>query len=243
MDIIMPVSYYKGSDGSSMTETRCAQTVLLHSMLNDMTDQPTTYKEIQVEAEKRKLFGDTKAQSAIRTFFPLLLKLGFTQIYDGIHPKDVFTKEGEDFVIAITALQKASQIGDSDIKKDLIRINQTLLQRGIVYWFNHGSEKEHNLWLALDLFGKLEVLEWNEFLYAIYLWHSSVNLDDIIKELIQNRNNGVTYSFANTDGEKLPSTSYCYIRALLEEAGIIEKINPSTDKVTVDGINFINNFE
>lgn len=239
----MPVSYYKGSDGSSMTETRCAQTVLLHGMLMEMPDEPTTYKKIQAQAEKQKLFGETKAQSAIRTFFPLLVKLGFTQVYDGIRPKDVFTKEGEDFVIAITALQKASQIGDSEIKKDLMRIHQTLLQRGLVHWFNYGSEKEHNIWLALDLFGKLEVLEWGEFLYAVYLWHSSVNLDDIIRELIINRNNGVSYSFINTDGEKLPSTSYCYIRALLEEAGIIEKINPSTDKVTVDGINFINNFE
>ena len=243
MEITMPVSYYKGSDGSSMTETRCAQTVLLYGMLMGMPDEPTSYKEIQVEAEKQKLYGETKAQNAIRTFFPLLVKLGFTRIYDGIRPKDVFTKEGEDLVIAITAMQKAGHLGDNDIKEGLIKIYQTLLQRGLVHWFNFGSEKEHNIWLALDLFGKLEVLDWGEFLYAIYLWHKSVNLDDIIREIILNRNNGITYSFINTDGEKLPSTSYCYIRALLEEAGIIEKINPGTDKVTVAGITFINNFE
>ena len=239
----MPVSYYKGSDGSSMTETRCAQTVLLYGMLMAMPDEPITYKEIQLEAERQKLFGETKAQSAIRTFFPLLVKLGFTQVYDNIKPKNVFTKEGVDFVIAVTALQKAGHIDDNDIKNGLIKIYQTLLQRGLVHWFNYGSEKEHNIWLALDLFGKLEVLDWGEFLYAVFLWHKSVNLDDIIREIILNRNNGITYSFTNTEGEKLPSTSYCYIRALLEEAGIIEKINTGTDKVTIDGINFINNFE
>ena len=73
MNITLSVETYKGVDGSSLSSTRCDQIVQVYEMLELFGSKSLTYIDIQEEAQKRKLFGETNAKSAIRTFFPLLL--------------------------------------------------------------------------------------------------------------------------------------------------------------------------
>ena len=110
-----------------------------------------------------------------------------------------------------------------------------MIQLGIKFWVNTESKKDNNIWLALDLFLQMERLEWDEFLYGIYLWHNGSNTSDIISKIINNRNDGVQYSFFKEDQKPLPDTTYTYIRALLVEAHIIKNINSSTSALTVEG--------
>lgn len=72
MNITLSVETYKGVDGSSLSSTRCDQIVQVYEMLELFGSKSLTYIDIQEEAQKRKLFGETNAKSAIRTFFPLL---------------------------------------------------------------------------------------------------------------------------------------------------------------------------
>lgn len=74
MNITLSVETYKGVDGSSLSSTRCDQIVQVYEMLELFGSKSLTYIDIQEEAQKRKLFGETNAKSAIRTFFPLLKK-------------------------------------------------------------------------------------------------------------------------------------------------------------------------
>lgn len=104
MNITLSVDTYKGVDGSSLSPTRCNQIVQVYEMLELFGDKPMTYIKVQEEAEKRKLFGETNAKSAIRTFFPLLKKLGFVIYDDTFNANDCFTELGKQFVLACRAL-------------------------------------------------------------------------------------------------------------------------------------------
>ena len=68
MKIALSVETYKGVDGSSLSPTRCSLMIQVYEMLEDMGAAITSYVGIQEEANRRKLFGKTKAKSAIRTF-------------------------------------------------------------------------------------------------------------------------------------------------------------------------------
>ena len=43
MRVTLNRDFYKGSDGSSLSDTRCEQMVLLFDMLNDIPDAFVTY--------------------------------------------------------------------------------------------------------------------------------------------------------------------------------------------------------
>lgn len=239
MRVTLNRDFYKGSDGSSLSDTRCEQMVLLYDMLNDIPEAFVTYKQIQEYAVARSLYGNAKADSVVRTYFPLLCKLGLAKNDDYIKTSDVFTDSGKQMILLYRALGDAKRANNQEIVDRLYDVKANLIQLGIKFWFNTESEKDNNIWLALDLFSQMETVDWDEFLYAIYLWHRGGNTSDIVSTLINNRNNGVEYEFFKEDGKSLPDTTYTYIRALLIEAHIIRNINSSTSTITQEGKNFI----
>ena len=239
MRVTLNRDYYKGSDGSSLSDTRCEQMVMLFDMLNDISDTFITYKQIQEYAVARSLYGNAKADSVIRTYFPLLCKLGFAKNDDYLRTSEVFTESGKQLILLSRAMLEAKNVNNQEIVDRLYDVKANLIQLGILFWFNTESEKDNNIWLALDLFANMETVDWDEFLYSVYLWHRGDNIDDIVSILINNRNNGVEYEFFKEDGRPLPDTAYTYIRALLIEAHIIRNINSSTSTVTQEGKNFI----
>lgn len=240
MRITLNKDCYRGSDGSSLSDTRCEQMVLLYDMLEGIPDEFVTYKQIQAYAVKCSLYGTAKADSVIRTYFPLLCKLGFARNEDDYQKtSDVFTDTGNQMILLYRAMAGAKEVNNQEVVDRLYGIKAGLIQLGIKFWFNTESEKDNNIWLALDLFGKMNTLDWDEFLYAVYLWHKGSNTADIISAIINNRNNGEDYEFFKEDGRPLPDTTYTYIRALLIEGSIIRNVNPRTSVVTIEGQNFI----
>lgn len=239
MRITLNKEYYKGTDGSSLSDTRCEQMVTLFDMLNGISDEFVTYKQIQDYAVAQSLYGEAKADSVIRTFFPLLCKLGFAKNDDYIKTNEIFTDNGKQLILLSRAMSEAKSIKNQEVVDRLYAVKANLIQLGIKFWFNTESEKDNNIWLAIDLFSKMETVDWDEFLYAVYLWHRGDNIDDVISKLINNRNNGIEYEFFKEDGRPLPDTTFTYIRALLIEAHIIRNINSSTSTITQEGKNFI----
>ena len=70
------------TDGSSLSEERCQQICLVYDLCNRLGDRLTSYKDIQNIAVEEQIFGSAKADSVIRTIFPLLKKLGFVSYPD-----------------------------------------------------------------------------------------------------------------------------------------------------------------
>ena len=239
MNITFQIDYYKGSDGSSLSDTRCEQMVMLYDRLKSIPDQFVTYKQIQEAAVSCSLYGDSKADSVIRTYFPLLCKLGFAINDDYIKTDEVFTDSGLQMVLLYRAMAEAKQANNQEVMNRLYDVKASLIQIGLKFWFNTESEKDNNIWLALDLFSQMQALDWNEFLYGVYLWHNGKNTSDIVSMIINNRNDGVDYSFYKDNGKPLSDTAYTYIRALLIEAHIITNVNSRTSVVTQEGKNFI----
>lgn len=239
MRVTLNKDYYKGSDGSSLSDTRCEQMVLLYDMLQNIPNEFVTYKQIQDYATSKSLYGNAKADSVIRTYFPLLGKLGFVQYDDYIKTSDIFTNSGQQIVLLYRAMADAKVSNKHEVIARLYDVKAYLIQLGIKFWFNTESEKDNNIWLALDLFSQMRTVDWNEFLYSVYLWHRGENTSDIVSRIINNRNDGVEYEFFKEDGKPLPDTTYTYIRALLIEAHIIKNINSRTSVITQEGSNFI----
>lgn len=239
MRITLNKDYYKGSDGSSLTDTRCEQMVLLYDMLKGIPDEFVTYKQIQEYAVAQSLYGNAKADSVVRTYFPLLCKLGLAQYDDYIKTNAVFTDSGRQMILLYRAMAEAKASNNREVIDRLYDVKASLIQLGIKFWFNTESEKDNNIWLALDLFLQMETIDWDEFLFGVFLWHRGENTSDIISKIINNRNNGVEYEFIKEDGKPLPDTTYTYIRALLTEAHLIKNINPRTSAITQEGRNFI----
>ena len=81
MKFSLDVSTYKGVDGSSMTETRCQQTLMVYEMLQKEGGKVITYVGIQELAEKNKIFGSTEAKSARTTASFNICFMLYLQIY------------------------------------------------------------------------------------------------------------------------------------------------------------------
>lgn len=239
MRITLNKDYYKGSDGSSLSDTRCEQMVLLYDMLKDIPDEFVTYKQIQDYAVVKSLYGNAKADSVVRTYFPLLCKLGLAQYDDYIKTSDVFTDSGQQMILLYRAMADAKASNNHEVVDRLYDVKASLIQLGIKFWFNTESEKDNNIWLALDLFSQMHTVDWDEFLYGVYLWHRGENTSGIVSKIINNRNDGIEYEFFKEDGKQLPDTTYTYIRALLIEAHVIKNVNSRTSVVTQEGSNFI----
>lgn len=227
MNITLSVETYKGVDGSSLSPTRCDQIVQVYEMLELFGNKNLTYIEIQEEAHKRKLFGETNAKSAIRTFFPLLKKIGFVN-YDGtFFANKCFTELGKQFVLACRALNNVSENtpNKDEVIARLKNIKQNAQKQGLVTMFHNKEYESHNMWVAIKLLKEFPILNWNVFLYALYFLELGMTIDETIEEIKKNKASIDTIQFVNEEGEKLPNTCYSYLRSFLEESGIIRKVS------------------
>lgn len=240
MQIALSVESYKGVDGSSLSSTRCDQIVQVYEMLERLGSTPITYVKIQEEAEKTKLFGSTNAKSAIRTFFPLLKKIGFVD-YDSTFPANkCFLQSGTQFVLACRALKKVSNDTPNrdEIVSHLQRIKMNAQKQGLVTMFLNPAYRNHNMWIALKLLKELFVINWNEFLFTLSCIENGKTVEYAISKIKEDKKSIDKIEFVNEDGDLLPNTCYSYLRSFLEEAGIISKtvnkesklINPA-DKI------------
>lgn len=236
MKMKLSVDSYKGVDGSSLSSTRCSQIIQVYEMLENMGAATTSYIGIQEEASRKKLFGKTKAKSAIRTFFPLLKKIGFVD-YDGNFAANTcFTKLGTQFVLACRALENVTD--ETPHKDEIIaklqNIKRNTQRQGLVNMFNNPECKSHNMWIALKLFKELKIIHWNEFLYALYRLTEGKTIDDVITDIKVNKAKIDSIIFVNEEDDVLPNTCYSYLRSYLEEAGLIEKVSSLESKLLAE---------
>ena len=93
MRVVIPNNTYKGiADGSSLTNDRRKQILSIYDFVNTLGNEPLTYKSLQ-ERVADEDYGIS--DSAIRTFFPLLGKLGFVDYKDTFPACELFTKTGK----------------------------------------------------------------------------------------------------------------------------------------------------
>ncbi len=236
MKIRMSVESYKGGDGSSLSSMRCSQMILVYEMLENMGTKKITYKTIQEEASRRNLFGSTYAQSAIRTFFPLLKKIGFVNYDETFAANSCFTDLGTQFILACRALENVTDKTPhrNEIVARLKDIKRNAQRIGLINMYNNPEYKSHNMWVALKLLKELKVMDWNEFLYAIHYLEQGKTMDDIIDDIKSNKKKIDLIEFVGENDKALPSTSYTYIRGYLEEAGLISKVSPNESKLLED---------
>ena len=147
MKLSLSVESYKGVDGSSLSPTRCSQMVQVYEMLEALGSTVISYVGIQEEADTKKLFGKTKAKSAIRTFFPLLKKIDFVD-YDGdFAANKCFTELGTQFVLACRALDNVTE--DTPHKEEIISrlasIKRNAQIKGLINMYNDPEWKNHNM--------------------------------------------------------------------------------------------------
>lgn len=195
-------------------------------MLEHLGGKLLTYIDIQEEAQKQQLFGETNAKSAIRTFFPLLKKIGFVNYDDEFRANECFTELGILFVLACRAISNVSEkMPHKDIILErLVNIKQCAQKQGLVAMYLNKEYENHNMWVALKLLKTFSVMNWNFFLYALHCLETGLSVDEAIVEIRKVKDKIDEIKFVNEEGEKLPNTCYSYIRSFLEEAGVIKKV-------------------
>lgn len=239
MKIKLKNSTYTGVAGSSLSETRCEQTVDLYNFI--MSHPGLSYREVRSESVKEGLY---KSESVLRTFCPLLRELGFI-ITDQGTPMS-FTKDGEMFVSILTSLEYAKKLEDKNQQKELIAVLESAkchtIQLGILNMNNSDDDIciNHNIWLVLSLLDKLDFFDWNDFWLALKMFvEDGSSLVDFKTEITMNRAKGITYEAVNAEnGQALYDTTFSYIRALLKEANLIEDYK-SGSKLTIEGREFV----
>ncbi len=234
MKLSLSVESYKGVDGSSLSPTRCSQMVQVYEMLEALGSTVISYVGIQEEADTKKLFGKTKAKSAIRTFFPLLKKIDFVD-YDGdFAANKCFTELGTQFVLACRALDNVTE--DTPHKEEIISrlasIKRNAQIKGLINMYNDPECKNHNMWIALKLLKEFRLINWNEFLYTLHCLETGRTLGDAISDIKKNKNKIDLIEFVNEDGDVLPNTCYSYLRSYLEECGLIYKVSSLESKLS-----------
>lgn len=240
MQIALSVETYKGVDGSSLSTTRCSQIVQVYEMLERFGAKNMTYVGIQEEAEREKLFGSTNAKSAIRTFFPLLKKIGFVSYDDTFAANRCFTKLGTQFALLCRAYNNISDDtkNKDEIIRRLINAKQNAQKEGLLIMYHNPEYKDHNMWVALKLLKELEILNWNEFLYTLSEIENGNTIEYAITQIKNRKKEIDSIEFVNEEGHTLPNTCYSYIRSFLEEAGLIYKINSRESKINVSAKDF-----
>ena len=179
---------YKGVDGSSLSSTRCSQIVRVYEMLEKIGAKQISYINIQNEAERLKLFGNTKAKSAIRTFFPLLKKIGFVEYDDLFSANKCFTNVGIQFVAACRALENVTNdtLHKDEIINRLNCIKQDTQCIGLLNMYKNPEWKNHNIWIVLKLLKEFRIIHWSEFLYTLHLLEEGFSVEDAIVDIKKN---------------------------------------------------------
>lgn len=246
MRLQLSLDSYNGVDGSSLSDMRCSQIVKIYEMLESLGNQQISYGDIQEKADRERLFGQTNAKSAIRTFFPLLKKLDFVNYQAEFPANKCFTNLGVSFVLACRAFETVT---DETPNKDLVisklkNIKSNIQKQGLINMYNNPNYKDHNIWVALRLFKHYRTLHWNAFLYSLYCREHNKTLDEAIEEINQmNEESLAGLQFIKEDGELVKSTSYLYLRSFLEEAALIEKVTPMLSKLTPEADYFFKQIE
>lgn len=231
--IMLSKDSYKGVDGSSLSATRCSQIVLVYEMLEKMGTKLISYIDIQNEAARINLFGKTKAKSAIRTFFPLLKKIGFVN-YDNLFPANkCFTNIGIQFVAACRALENVSEdtLHKDEIIARLNSIKQDTQCIGLLNMYKNSEWKTHNIWIALKLLKEFRTIHWAEFMYTLHFLENDQSIEEAIEDIKVNREKIHSIIFVNEENEVLPNTCYSYIRSFLEESGLISNLSSYESKL------------
>lgn len=228
------------TDGSSLSSDRCTQIKTVFEMCDALGARPVSYRDIQDIAVERKIFGDAKADSVIRTIFPLLKKIGFVN-----YPEDTkfaansfFSDLGKSFVKTITALEMAEQLDKKEAISKIELARQYHLLLGIDN-LAHSEYKNHNILLSLELLKQEKVIYWNELLFFLNRLQNGTSLSEAIKEAKDNRLKNVSYEYVNTKGAPIANTSYSYVRLFLIEAGIIPNSKSMFSEINYDKLKFI----
>ena len=234
MNLRLSIDCYKGVDGSSLSQTRCIKLFKYTRCLKRWV-----MLEFHFSIFKRKPKGsncsvNTKAKSAIRTFFPLLKKIRFVDYEGEFSANSCFTELGTQFVLACRAI---SSITDDTPNKDLVLkklnvIKQRTQIKGLINMYNDPEYKNHNIWIALKLLKTFHLIHWNEFLYSLYCIDNGDTLEYAIDKIRLNKKEIDKYVFLNEDNKDLPNTCYSYIRSYLEESGLICKVSSQESKLT-----------
>ena len=241
MKIQLSYDSYGGVDGSSLSTSRCKQSILVYEMLQSLGSQLITYVEIQEEAQKRKLFGETKAKSAIRTFFPLLRKLNFVN-YDGqFSANQCFTELGEQFIKTCRALDitESADNPNPEIVMKLKDIKVNIIREGLLQMHRNTELNSHNIWVALYLLKQFKTVSWHDFLYAVYLFKQKYyNLEEVYDKIHEAHANNISFEFYDEKDNLIASTCYTYIRSLLLEAKLVQKVDSENITILPEGIDF-----
>ncbi len=233
MQIKLPRDTYSGVDGTSLSDIRCSQIVVVYEMINNLGTKLISYLKIQEEAKRQKIFGTTNAKSAIRTIFPLLKKLGFVK-YEGEFPANrCFTKLGVEFTLACRALLNVN--ADTPCKDEIVyrlqNIKRNAQIRGLINMYNDPEWESHNIWVALKLLKEFRIIHWNYFLFTLYFIDSGKTINESINYIGANRRKIEKIDFVNENGEPLPNTCYSYIRSFLKESGLISNVTTKSSKL------------
>lgn len=239
MRITLHSNTYSGVAGSSMTDTRCEQTLALYRFIQ--SHPALSYTDVRRQTVQDGLY---RSESVLRTFCPLLRELGYVTY--GTNEPFQFTSDGELFVYILMAQENLELLDDPSIKTAVsARLQDArarIIELGILN-MNRSDEdicREHNIWMVLHILKNLGSIDWSEFFLALKVFkedHST--LADFSSQIAQNRTNGVEYQTYNEDGQTVADTQWSYIRSLLREANLISD-NGRTSTLTTEGQQFVN---
>lgn len=223
MKVTIKKSSYRGADGSSLSDERCVQFIKLYDCCALLGDEKITYKRLQEIAEEKKLFGSTQAGNAIRTFAPLLYKLGFVDYSsDSFSANSFFTKDGRTFIEILKAYFTARNTTNTYLVNQLKAAKQDIQRLGLHNMYLNPSLKTHNIWLALGVIQTIGDICWDEFGYLVKLVkEDGYSINKAIELLEEEQEKETEFEYVKEDGKALPNTFYSYIHSFLLEAGII----------------------
>lgn len=240
MKVTIPYEVYKGTaDGSSLTEDRRRQILTVYQYVMSRGDEIMTYRALQ-EAMDAQNVGISK--SAIRTFFPILNKLGFVSYKDTFAANELFTKVGKVYMETYLSLKEAEKLCPQNelLNKEIESCLATIQRYGILLMNDKEEFHDHGIWLAIGLLKYESEIFWNEFLYFMYLLRvKNHSLKEAIEIVRGNRFKGIEYNYYNKDGQSIAGTSYSYTHALLLEAGIISDMEVSHSVLNEGMSNFL----
>lgn len=227
------------TDGASLSDERCVQIASVYELCESMGSRMTSYKDIQNNAVENRIFGEAKADSVIRTIFPLLKKIGFVTYpdYGNFKASSFFTDLGKTFVKVTESLTYAKIIGNKEAAAKIQSSLEMLLQIGIDN-LSRSEYKDHNILLALDILRQEDEIYWNELLFILTLVQNGNSVKSAIAKAKELRYKDEPLEYVNSKGLPIANTAYSYVRSFLIESGVISnvkgmysKINPSAKNI------------
>lgn len=235
MRVIIPTEIYKGiADGSSLSNDRRKQILSVYEYVNSIGDEILTYNSLQEKIESLNI-GISK--SAIRTFFPLLGKLGFVNYKNPFPADQLFTNIGKVYMETYKSILSAKSLQPQNIQLDreLSNCLSKIQTYGILQMNEHEEYKTHGIWLALAILKAEKEIYWQEFLYFLYLLKvENLNIEDAIKKVKSNRQQDEIYEYINSKNENIAGTTYSYTHTLLLEADLIKDIETNHSIIQED---------